>query len=801
MLPSQSPFGQRRAQYTSIGPSSADPSISGKEIERFETFDAIYRSLCAILYNYAPLSGHPGGSISSGRFVNALLYDSLCQDLRDPNRWDADILSYSAGHKALGLYALLSLRNEVMRIAHPVALPKDVSLQLRLEDLLGFRRNPNTSTPLFKKFLSKPLDGHPTPATPFVRLSTGASGVGMGSSLGLSFALADYFGEQSPQVHIIEGEGGLTPGRVTEALAAAGTASLHNTVLHIDWNQASIDSNRVCRDHDQPGDYVQWDPCELTYLHDWNTILVEDGKDFRQVLTAQRMARTITNHQPTAIIYKTVKGWNYGIEGSKSHGAGHALCSAGFHQALEPILKMAGKDIKICGSEQECRAGTNATIVEQCLWDALLVIREVLEKNRDLTNFMADRVMSLGSRLDELKRTKRQDAPDLSKAYERSLGSAMSIPAELTLKPGSSATLRGELGNVLAYYNKVSRGAFLTAAADLLGSTSVNTIGKDFGAGFYNASTNPSSRTLSIGGICEDAMAGIMSGISTPGQHIGVCSSYGAFIVALGHIAARLHAIGNQARQQTSPGPYNPFIIVSAHTGIKTGEDGPTHADPQPLQLIQENFPKGTCVTLTPWDPQELWPLITAALEKRPAVISPFVTRPNEKIIDRTALGLAPATLAAQGVYCLKRSSKHEPDGVIVLQGSEVAYAFVERAMPLLAKDHIDLDVYYVASAELFDLLPEEQQLVIFPERAAAMAMGITGFTLPTLYRWITSAYGREHCLYPFRKGHFLGSGKADAVVAEAGLDGESQYRAIREYVAGLKEVRMKSGELLTHLH
>jgi len=32
-------------------------------------------------------------------------------------------------------------------------------------------------------------------------------------------------------------------------------------------------------------------------------------------------------------------------------------------------------------------------------------------------------------------------------------------------------------------------------------------------------------------------------------------------------------------------------VLVCAHAGLKTGEDGPTHADPQPLQLLQENFP------------------------------------------------------------------------------------------------------------------------------------------------------------------------------------------------------------------
>jgi len=45
----------------------------------------------------------------------------------------------------------------------------------------------------------------------------------------------------------------MTPGRVSEAFAAAGTASLRNAVLHVDWNQASIDSNRVCRVGETPG--------------------------------------------------------------------------------------------------------------------------------------------------------------------------------------------------------------------------------------------------------------------------------------------------------------------------------------------------------------------------------------------------------------------------------------------------------------------------------------------------------------------------------------------------------------------
>ena len=66
--------------------------------------------------------------------------------------------------------------------------------------------------------------------------------------------------------------------------------------------------------------------------------------------------------------------------------------------------------------------------------------------------------------------------------------------------------------------------------------------------------------------------------------------------------------------------------------------------------------------------------------------------------------------------------------------------------------------------------------------------MGITGFTLPTMFRWIRSDLGRSHTLHPYRKGHYLGSGPGPMVLAEAGLDGESQVRAIKEYVAALEK-------------
>jgi transketolase len=758
------------------------PPLTRAEREAFESLDLLYRALCAILYNYVP-SGHPGGSISSGRIVAGIVFDALDYDVARPDREDADVVSYAAGHKAMGLYALWALRDEVARLGAPELLP-DLRLRLRLEDLIGFRRNPANPAPRFERARAKALDGHPTPATPFVRLATGASGVGVASSIGLALAARDYFGPDAPRVHIVEGDGGLTPGRVAESLAAAGTASLDNVILHLDWNQASIDSDHVCRDDDGPGDYVQWDPRELFHLHDWNVVFVADGMEFDQVIAAQRLAAELATGQPTAIVYRTRKGWRYGIEGRASHGAGHALCSEGYYRALSELAGFGDVSLPACAEgRRRCESPEEGrTVIEQCFWEALSVVRQRLESGREAIDVLARRLTQARERLDRRSRRPREAAPRVEVVYETARAGVREIPSELRLAPGSATTLRAELGRALHHLNTASGGALLVAAADLLASTSVNVAGSGFPRGYWNAQGNPGARLLSVGGICEDAISGVLSGISSFGRHVGIGSSYGAFLAPLGHIASRLHGIGCQAREAAFGLPYRTMVLVCAHAGLKTGEDGPTHADPQALQLLQGNFPPGVAITLTPWEPQEIWVLLAAAFAQRPALIAPFVTRPPETVLDRQAMGLAPAEAAASGVYLLRRPGR-KADGTLVLQESAVTYAFVQEALPLLDRDGIVPWIYYVASAELFDKLPAAEQRRIFPEERAQEAMGITGFTLPTMDRWVRSALGRSMTLHPYQRGHYLGSGQGERVLAEAGLDGLSQYRAIRRYV------------------
>ncbi|MBI5868906.1 MAG: hypothetical protein HZB43_11590, partial [candidate division Zixibacteria bacterium] len=106
----------RRGRFHTI--SAETPGVAAacdpRALSSWERIDLIYRSLCGILYNFVPTSGHPGGSISSGRIVQALIYQNMVYDFAAPDRPDNDILSYAAGHKAMGLYANWALRNELV---------------------------------------------------------------------------------------------------------------------------------------------------------------------------------------------------------------------------------------------------------------------------------------------------------------------------------------------------------------------------------------------------------------------------------------------------------------------------------------------------------------------------------------------------------------------------------------------------------------------------------------------------------------------------------------------------------------
>jgi len=182
---------------------------------------------------------------------------------------------------------------------------------------------------------------------------------------------------------------------------------------------------------------------ELFFLHDWNVVEVADGLDLQQVLAGQRQAAAFVNGQPTAVVYRTTKGWKYGIEGRASHGAGHKLCSDAFYSALAPLSSRAGFTLPSCeGSSHRCEMGGDGrAVMEECFYDALLLVRQAVEQDRPTAEEFAGRLLAARTRLDERGRRPREGAPRTDAVYE--LAARDGTPDEVR---GTQAVIDAYLG-------------------------------------------------------------------------------------------------------------------------------------------------------------------------------------------------------------------------------------------------------------------------------------------------------------------------------------------------------------------
>ena len=78
-------FGPRRGNYYEVSDIISSGLLFGDdEIKLFEKMDLVYRTLCGVMYNFVPTSGHPGGSISSGRIIQSVIYKIADYDIKKP---------------------------------------------------------------------------------------------------------------------------------------------------------------------------------------------------------------------------------------------------------------------------------------------------------------------------------------------------------------------------------------------------------------------------------------------------------------------------------------------------------------------------------------------------------------------------------------------------------------------------------------------------------------------------------------------------------------------------------------------
>ena len=121
-------------------------------------------------------------------------------------------------------------------------------------------------------------------------------------------------------------------------------------------------------------------------------------------------------------------------------------------------------------------------------------------------------------------------------------------------------------------------------------------------------------------------------------------------------------------------------------------------------------------------------------------------------------------------------NNPHHLAGAIDSDGADKGARFLQLC------DAFDIPLLSLMDCPGIMVGPEVEQTALVRH---STRMFNTGANLSAIQRrrWITSPMGRAATVHPYRKGHYLGSGQADKVLQEAGLDGQSQYQAILKYV------------------
>jgi transketolase len=217
-------------------------------------------------------SGHPTSSMSAADLAAVLLAGHFRYDYANPRDPRNDRLIFSKGHASPLVYGLFRAAGVLSE-----------------EEFLTYRQ-----------FGSR-LEGHPTPALPWVDVATGS--LGQGLPIGVGTALAGKQLDRLPfRVWVICGDSELAEGSMWEAIEHAAYYELDNLTAIVDVNRLG-----------QRGETMHgWD---LAYYSrrleatGWKAIEI-DGHDAEQIDAAYREAAATTG-QPTAIVAKTIKGKGY----------------------------------------------------------------------------------------------------------------------------------------------------------------------------------------------------------------------------------------------------------------------------------------------------------------------------------------------------------------------------------------------------------------------------------------------------------------------------------------------------------
>ncbi|MDQ3239610.1 MAG: transketolase [bacterium] len=241
-------------------------------------------------------SGHPTSSLSASDLMAVLYFEFFKYDFENPQNIYNDRLIFSKGHASPLFYSMLKVAD-----------------QLSQEEILTYRS------------LYSPLQGHPTPQTPFTDFATGS--LGMGLSFGLGMALALNKENLKNKIYVLLGDGEMAEGSVWEAIQYAAYQKLNNLVGIIDVNRLG-ETGQTMLGHDTAS-YAQ-----RISSFGWNCIQI-DGHNHNEIYNAYSNAQN--QDMPCMVIAKTIKGKGVSFLEDKEGKHGKVLTEEEFEKAKQEL--------------------------------------------------------------------------------------------------------------------------------------------------------------------------------------------------------------------------------------------------------------------------------------------------------------------------------------------------------------------------------------------------------------------------------------------------------------------------------
>jgi transketolase len=215
-------------------------------------------------------SGHPTSSMSAADLLAVLISRHLRYDWDNPDLDTNDHLIFSKGHASPLLYSIF----------------KAVGVVSDDELMTGYRR------------FGHRLQGHPTPALPWVDFATGSLGQGLPDGVGVALA-GKYLDRLPYRVWVLCGDSEMAEGSIWEALDKAAHYGLTNLVTVVDVNRlGQRGETELGWDMESYARRVQAFGAQAFII---------DGHDLDMIDTAFSTAADAPEGKPVVILARTIK--------------------------------------------------------------------------------------------------------------------------------------------------------------------------------------------------------------------------------------------------------------------------------------------------------------------------------------------------------------------------------------------------------------------------------------------------------------------------------------------------------------